>query len=141
VHRIGGVLLIAALALLAFTSGRAQAESSGFEDGFKTPSRNIVCAAGGGSIRCDIRSGVRPLPPHPSWCSVDWGQGVQLSRRGRARYVFAGDTVLGQNVPVLRYGFTWRGGGITCISRSTGLTCRNASGRGFFMSRARTRLF
>jgi hypothetical protein len=135
---IGGALLTAAVTLLGLASGPTQ--TGGFDDGFKTPSRNIVCAAGGG-LRCDIRSGVRPLPPQPAWCTVDWGQGVQLSRRGRARYVCAGDTTLGVRVPVLRYGSTWRRGGITCTSRSAGLTCRNSSGRGFFMSRERTRLF
>lgn len=133
------MLLAAVVALGGAASGLAQ--PSGFEDGFKTPSRNIVCAYGGGHIRCDIRSGVTPVPKPPASCRVDYGQGVQLSRRGRASYVCAGDTVLGVNVPVLRYGLTWRRGGITCTSQSTGLTCRNASGRGFFMSRARTRLF
>ena len=131
-------MLTAAVALLGLASGPTQ--PSGFEDGFKTPSRNIYCAAGGG-LRCDIRSGVRPRPAHPSSCTVDYGQGVELSRRGRAKYVCAGDTVLGLNVPTLRYGQTWSRGGVTCTSRSTGLTCRNKSGRGFFMSRERTRLF
>jgi hypothetical protein len=129
------------LAVVAALSAGGAAEGAGFDDGFKTPSGNIVCAAGGGFIRCDIASGVRPLPPKPRSCPVDWGQGVQMSRRGRAGIVCAGDTTLGQPVPVLRYGRTWRRGGITCVSRSTGLTCRNLSGRGFFLSRARTRLF
>jgi len=132
------LLLLAVLAALA--AGGA-AEGAGFDQGFKTPSGNIVCAAGGGFVRCDIRSGVRPLPRRPRSCDVDWGQGVQMSRRGRASVVCAGDTTLGVVVPVLRYGRTWRRGGITCTSRSSGLTCTNQSGRGFFLSRARTRLF
>ena len=36
---------------------------------------------------------------------------------------------------VLGYGKTWSGGGIRCTSAETGLTCRNKSGHGFFLSR------
>ena len=43
---------------------------------------------------------------------------------------------------VLAYGMTWSGGGgLRCRSAETGLTCRNASGHGFFLSRERWRSF
>jgi hypothetical protein len=42
---------------------------------------------------------------------------------------------------VLGYGRTWRVGGIRCASAPSGLTCRNKTGRGFFLSRERWRTF
>ena len=56
---------------------------------------------------------------------------------GTASVVCAGDTVLGERGPPLAYGSRFSRGGITCVSRATGLTCRNAAGRGFFLSRER----
>jgi Family of unknown function (DUF6636) len=42
---------------------------------------------------------------------------------------------------VLGYGKMWSGGGITCRPALAGLTRRNRSGHGFFLSRARWRRF
>jgi hypothetical protein len=42
---------------------------------------------------------------------------------------------------VLAYGTTIRVGGISCASATTGLTCRNHSRHGFFLSRERWRMF
>ena len=36
---------------------------------------------------------------------------------------------------MLGYGATWGGGGLRCTSATTGLTCRNQDGHGFFVSR------
>jgi hypothetical protein len=102
---------------------------------FRTPSGNIGCAIFQGQLRCDIRSGLRPRPPRPATCELDWGLGLTLERSGRARVVCAGDTVLDPRARVLGYGSTWRRSGIACTSRAAGLTCTNASGRGFFLSR------
>ncbi len=111
-------------------------------ESFQTPSRNIGC----GSLRvgertylrCDIRSGLRP---QPRWrCRLDW-TGLAVETRGRAAAVCAGDTVAARRAPVLAYGRTWSRRGITCASRTSGLTCRNRSGHGFFLSRERWRLF
>ena len=54
---------------------------------FRMPSRNIECAEVTGpraTLRCDIRSGVKPLPPKPATCELDWGAGYVMGRRGRA---------------------------------------------------------
>jgi hypothetical protein len=135
------LLLVAALVACCSLSGAlrlpAAADAQRHVPGLRTPSGNIVCAFSGGSIRCDIRSGLHRLPPRPRDCDVDWGQGFTLRKRGRAAIVCAGDTVLALDVPTLRYGRTWRRGGITCVSRSVGLRCHNADGRGFFLSRER----
>ena len=68
---------------------------------FRMPSRNIECAEFTGAratLRCDIRSGVKPLPPKPA-------------------------------------------SGFVCVSRASGLRCRNASRHGFFLSRQRSYAF
>ena len=112
---------------------------------FETPSRNIACAWHsdfGGSLRCEIRSLLRPMPPRPAACDVDWGYGISMGRAGRSRVLCAGDTVRRTGkVPILAYGRTWRRGGFKCTSARTGLRCVNASGHGFFLSRERWRIF
>ena len=111
---------------------------------FRTPTGNIGCAYSwfdGESpyLRCDIRSGLVPRPPKPKGCILDWGYGYQLRSVGKAWSFCAGDTALDPRARVLAYGSRWSRGGFTCVSRAAGLTCRNGSGHGFFMSRAHSR--
>lgn len=135
------LVLVAALALAASCAGRAEAASAYFE----TPSRNIACAwhsGFGGSLRCEIKSLLRPLPPRPATCGVDWGYGISMARIGRARVLCAGDTIRRTgNVRILGYGRTWRRGGFECTSTTIGLQCVNSSAHGFFLSRERWRIF
>jgi len=42
---------------------------------------------------------------------------------------------------VLAYGKAWSRAGIRCTSAVNGLTCRNKSGHGWFLSRERYRVF
>ena len=111
---------------------------------FRTPSGNIGCIGetvrADNNIRCDIRSRSWSPPPRPKSCRLDWGQGLSLNRLGRARYVCAGDTALNTG-PKLAYGATRRIGSIVCVSRASGLTCTNAAGHGFRMSRTRVTRF
>ena len=111
---------------------------------FRTPSGNIGCIGetvrADNNIRCDIRSRSRSPPPRPTSCQLDWGQGLSLNRAGRAHYVCAGDTALNTG-PKLAYGATRRIGSIVCVSRTSGLTCTNAAGHGFRMSRTRVTRF
>ena len=44
-------------------------------------------------------------------------------------------------LPTLAYGRTWSWHGFRCNSATTGLTCRNTSGHGFFLSRESQRVF
>jgi uncharacterized protein DUF6636 len=110
---------------------------------FETPSHNIGCYLDSKSVRCDIRERDWTPPSKPQYCikaGVDWGQGVAVSSH-RASVVCAGDTTLG-GPGLLGYGHSSRRGPIYCTSRTTGITCRNAdTGHGFFLSRARYRLF
>ena len=118
---------------------------------FKTPSGNIVCgygidSFGAASIECGIKSGLKPPPPRVSCTAGDLNdKRVSLTATGRAVPVTcAGDPgpfVSEATASVLGYGRTWSGGGISCTSESTGLTCKNRASHGFFLSRERWRTF
>ncbi len=111
---------------------------------FRTPSRNINCLATfehAPSLRCDINSGVKPLPPRPASCDFDWGAGYFLDRTGRARVSCVSDAAASPTAKVVAYGTTWRRAPFTCTSKRIGLRCTNASGHGFFLSRAHSYRF
>jgi hypothetical protein len=44
-------------------------------------------------------------------------------------------------LPVLPYGQSWQRAGLTCLSEQSGVSCRNARGHGFTLSRAAQRVF
>jgi hypothetical protein len=131
-------LAAAAGALLATLA--ATAAHGGANQFFRTPSKNIYCAYFG-SLRCDIRSGLKPKPRRPPGCEFDWGQTLVLGRSGTARVGCVSDSVFDPKARVLAYGTIWRRGGITCVSKTTGLRCFNARNHGFFLSRARSYRF
>jgi Family of unknown function (DUF6636) len=97
--------------------------------GFQTPSRNIVCNHSGSQVDCVVFSA------SPT-CQKTWS----LKRSGPAsfRCLYAN---IGTEVPVLGYGRSWTRSGIRCVSRRSGLTCTNAAGHGFALSRALQRRF
>jgi hypothetical protein len=120
---------------------------------FKTPSGNIVCGYGiapdgSASTECGIKSGLKP-PPRRIHCDAGDPNDKRVSLRDTGRSVpvlCAGDPgpLLPQieaKAKVLAYGRSTRFGRITCSSASIGLTCRNADGHGFFLSRQRWRTF
>jgi hypothetical protein len=137
-----GLLLAAAVVAALAATGGAPAARSGFAS-FRTPSGNIGCvySTGPAYLRCDIRSGLEPKPSRPAGCDLDWGDSVSLARLGRTRVVCHGDTAILPGSRILRYGHTWTRGPFTCVSRTNGLTCDNAAGRGFFLSRQSWRRF
>ncbi len=110
---------------------------------FQSPSGNIGCVMFEGGARCDIRRRDWSPPPRPSSCpaEVDYGQGLEVSRRGRAGFVCAGDTALDPAAAKLAYGTASRLGGAECASRTAGLTCVNRAGHGFFVSIQAYRVF
>jgi hypothetical protein len=107
---------------------------------FKSPSGNIGCLIGSGSVRCDVRDNDWRAP-RPAGCPAisDYGQGATVFH-GKATIVCAGDTVLAPNASVLAYGRSKTVGPVTCTSRRSGMTCRRGR-HGFFVSKARYRLF
>jgi hypothetical protein len=116
---------------------------------FETPSHNIACGwfAEGTKpsdtyLRCEIRSLLSPMPKRPPSCDVDWGYGMSIASTGGASVLCAGDTIRRQGSrSILAYGATWRRQGFVCTSAFVGLTCRNTSGHGFFLSRERWKRF
>jgi hypothetical protein len=112
---------------------------------FQSPSKNIGCAITLGSlgprVRCDIRQHSWHASPKPRSCHLDWGNGLVVGRHGKARFVCAGDTVLGQG-RVLAYGKAIQFGGFRCTSRQSGMRCVNrASQHGFKLSRQEAKRF
>jgi hypothetical protein len=125
-------LLAAGGAALVFAGA---ADAAGMESGFQTPSHNIACeadttAAGNHVLHCVVFSA------SGSRGQKTWSMGVT----GRTRIAFVMANIATE-VPVLRYGRTWRWRGVECTSRRMGLTCRNRSGHGWFLSRSRQRIF
>ena len=151
-------LTIGAIAATFLAVGTAEALGASGKEGqlprhFETPSGNILCAYSVGQsnsiVGCVIRSGWNPpLPRRGPGCSRSYF--VDLLTTGRVRP--GGSVCKGEDDPegpyigienawVLSYGRTWSGVGIRCTSAATGLTCRNQSGHGFFLSRERWRAF
>jgi hypothetical protein len=108
---------------------------------FSSPTGNIGCALDRGGVRCDIREREWRPPPKPASCEVDWGFGLILDRRGRGRFVCAGDTVLG-SPRTLAYGRSIQRGRFRCVSRVRAMRCVNRrNGHGFALSRQAARRF
>jgi hypothetical protein len=115
---------------------------------FRMPSGNVVCSvgqeAGSSDIICTIfdRSGP-PARPAPADCMSYWGHVFSMRDTGPVEMACTDfDRQLGASVTdVARYGVTGQFGGITCLSQESGLECRNASGHGFRLSRARQAVF
>ena len=133
-------LLTLALALAAGSSA-AFAE----EFYFKSPSGNIHCGYfdndGNALVRCDIES-YTPSRKRPADCDLDWGFAFEIGARAKRGIILcAGDTVISPQAEVLPYGTRWKRKGITCEIQTTGITCANRKGHGFFLSRAEQRVF
>ena len=120
-----------------------------FVRGFKMPSGNIFCQYSGQfpdpgaapPLRCDIMNFTGHLP-RPADCDLDWGDAFEVSAADASgTRVCHGDTTRDDTLPVLNYGAVWNVGGLTCTSATTGLTCLNAHGHGFRLSRASQEVF
>jgi hypothetical protein len=115
--------------------------------GFRTPSGNIHCMAwtdpqSPPALRCDIREIDDELPPRPADCDLEWGRSFEVEAHGNtAMRICVGDSTFDPQHPVLAYDRTWRAWQFTCASKQNGLTCRNADGHGFFLSRRMQSLF
>ena len=116
------------------------------QEGFRSPSGNIHCQYfaidGDAVIRCDLRQTSNRSFPRPRNCDLEWGEAFEISGRAtRGAPLCHGDTVQDNRLPVLPYGQTWQRAGLTCLSEQTGVSCRNARGHGFTLSRAAQRVF
>ena len=107
------------------------------QTGFLTPSGNIACNAGHppGSKRallaCTVFSAASPTRGQRIWSMYADGP-------VRVGYIVGNAAT---DLPRLAYGRSWSWRGLRCTSAAEGLTCRNAAGHGFFLSRGATRSF
>lgn len=111
---------------------------------FQAPSRNIHCAIYAyepAEARCDIDEYTPSFPTRPSWCEQDYGFAFAIGRAGAGEPICAGDTVKDPAAPVLPYGQSVTFAGFTCSSAQSGMTCMNAQGHGFTLSRRAQRVF
>lgn len=111
---------------------------------FQIPSGNIHCRANSSdnSFECEMQTNNAKLPPKPKDCDLDWGNRFRMPATGKASRSCHGDTLgLDPKNPVLGYNKTWRRNGFTCISKQTGLTCKNRDGRGWTLSKNKQQLF
>jgi hypothetical protein len=133
--------------LSAVCAAAVPAEAGSYESVmFATPSKNIVCNASlypgvPVNIRCDIFSGLKPMPARPARCELDFGGTVQMRATGLSRIGCVGDTLAGEKPATLAYGTSFRFHGIACKSSFSGLRCVNHNGHGFFLSRDHSYLF
>ncbi|RXT35059.1 DUF6636 domain-containing protein [Bradyrhizobium betae] len=128
--------------LLVLIAGLAHAQDCPI--GFQTPSKNIACQFftdnSHGMLRCDIMD-MEARPRRPADCELDYGHAFEMSAKGSAGRICAGDTVMDASLPVLAYGEVWQRAGFTCRSEQTGLTCFNAMQRGLSLARAEQKVF
>lgn len=112
---------------------------------FQTPSGNISCAIFPGeesSLRCDMKELKQTYTARPADCELDWGTAFGISAVGKSGEVIChGDTLFGTDSASLAYGKSLEAGGFQCMSEKSGLTCRNAAGHGFTLSKAKQELF
>jgi hypothetical protein len=140
-----GILVV--LAMLATVAAPCCA-SAQTELGFKMPSKNVYCIiepADGSQpadLRCDIQQMNNPMPAPPRDCPLSYGDAFSITPNGASgRLVCHGDTTKNDDLPMLAYGSLWNEKGFTCRSEMSGLTCTNARGHGFSLSRANQRTF
>jgi hypothetical protein len=134
--------LVAAALLAALAAAAPAAASSGY---FETPSKNIVCgyfsSYGPTTLECGVASGLHPPAPKPPSSCHDIDaitNRLRLGATGKPYGFCSGDAgvlAMAGRVNVLAYGKTWQKGPYRCTSATTGLTCKNTAGHGFFLSR------
>ncbi len=137
-------LFLAIVASILFTS--AGLSTALAQEGFRSPTGNIHCQYfaidGDATIRCDLRQVSNRSFPRPRNCDLEFGQAFEISGRAtRGAPLCYGDTVQDERLPVLPYGQSWQRAGLTCISEQSGVSCRNARGHGFTLSRAKQSVF
>jgi hypothetical protein len=134
----------AAVTLILFASFGASRAAA--QEGFRSPTGNIHCQFfaidGDATIRCDLRQVSNCSFPRPRNCELEWGQAFEISgRANRGAPLCYGDKAQDPRLPVLPYGQTFQRSGLTCLSEQTGVSCRNARGHGFTLSRAAQSVF
>ena len=108
------------------------------QGGFMTPSGNIACNIGrlGPGTKGPLAIGCAVYSKTDKRGIATWW--MRTAGPAQSGYIQANPAT---DYPKLAYGRSYAWHGIRCSSAATGLTCRNQSGHGFFLSRARQRVF
>ena len=136
------VLVVSALA----TAGSAAAKTP--LPGFHAASGNISCvllSVPTGNLLCSIAHATYAAalekrcfnPSGENGAGVDW-HGFLLTPTKKGRINCSGGALYDPSrvrYLTIAYGKTWGLAGFACTSHTTGLTCRNRRGHGFFISR------
>ncbi len=136
--------------------GAAQAQDALF---FSAPSKNINCVydrnddnKGQPYLRCDIGQFTPSLTVVPQQsaeeievmgkCTLPKMRAFVIGKNAPTTSTYCPtDAPIGERQTVIPYGSTWQYDGFTCISETSGMTCRNNLGHGFSLSRASQKLF
>jgi len=109
---------------------------------FRSPSGNIACALEPFEVRCDVLERTWEVPPVPASCAQAYGTGARLAGAAPGELTCVGDTVADPSLPVLEFDRVLRSDEITCVSRTTGVECRNTTtGHGIAVARASYRVY
>lgn len=140
---------LAAYVCILFASFSAQAETVSF----KSPTGNINCIYSDfdrrPEVRCDISQftpSFKTVPPGTSneviICTPAKLRGFTVSPQDVEGKAFCPtDAAIDGGAMVLAYGQTFKRGGLICTSETSGVTCMNAAGHGFSLSRATQKVF
>ena len=133
-------IAVAAIAAMAVFAAQASASTKFFQ----SPNKNVGCAivkTGGykhsfSQARCDIKKHTWNAPPKPNSCHFDWGFGLEVGTSGKAQFVCASDSVIGQG-QVLSQGDQVAFAGYSCSAQANNsIRCHNKStGHGFAISK------
>ena len=110
----------------------------GASGAFTSPTGNIACIMdqdGGASCFIGDKDWTIAAPTEPD-CEFDFGNAIDVTPLG-ASYPCYSDFSWDPDAPVLDYGSSMEVGEFRCESARTGVTCVNAAGEGFVLSRSR----
>jgi hypothetical protein len=134
-------IVIAAVAASSSAAGRSGAQ---ILPGFRSPTGNIKCYYNPNgltsrgftrALRCSLDHADYAMKLQHRCKAGDW-HGFTLTPRGKPLLFCPGGATGDRPVyRTLAYGKSWRRGPFTCTSRVTGVTCRNRTGHGLFISR------
>jgi len=149
------VTLVCALSS-AVSCGAVLAQDALF---FSAPSKNINCVYdrndynnGQPYVRCDIGQftpSLTVVPPQSAEeievmgkCTLPKMRAFVIGKNAQASSTYCPtDAPIGERQTVIPYSNSWQYDGFTCISETSGMTCRNNLGHGFSLSRASQKLF
>ena len=144
----------AIFAACTFLTVSAQVTSAQADDAtFKSPTGNINClyldVKGEEEMRCDITQftpSFKTAPPGTSneaiVCTPALLRGFIITPSAKRGAAFCPtDSVNEPGSKVLPYGASFSRDGMTCTSETSGMTCKNAAGHGFSLSRAQQKIF